>query len=70
MDSNAKVVSVKERLRSKKSEVNRLVCDNKKLKKLIKFKPKIILDTGLKNTVNWFMNPQNRKYYKSDIYNI
>ena len=70
MNSNARVVSAKERLRPKKSEVNRLVCDNKKLKKLIKFKPKIILDTGLKNTVNWFMQPQNRKYYKSDIYNI
>lgn len=70
MNSNAKVVTANERLRPKKSEVNRLLCNNKKLKKLTNFEPKIKFEIGLKNTVNWFMKPSNMKHYKPDIYNI
>ena len=70
MHSNAKLVLTKERLRPKKSEVSRLVCNNKKLKKLTNFKPKVKFDDGLKFTINWFKRPNNRKFYKSEIYNI
>ena len=70
MYSDAKLVLERERLRPKKSEVNRLICNNKKLKKLINFKPKVNFDDGLKSTINWFKRSNNRKFYKSEIYNI
>ena len=35
------------KVRPKKSEVERLVCDNRKIKKLINYEPKINFDTGL-----------------------
>ena len=70
MYSDAKLVLERERLRPKKSEVNRLICNNKKLKKLTNFKPKVNFDDGLKSTINWFKRSNNRKFYKSEIYNI
>ena len=59
-----------ERIRPKKSEVQRLVCDNRKIKKLINYKPKINFDTGLNLTIQWFKKEKNKKLYKPDIYNI
>ena len=59
-----------ERIRTKKSEVQRLVCDNRKIKKLINYKPKINFDTGLNLTIQWFKKEKNKKLYKPDIYNI
>ena len=68
MMSNAKIVKKRDRFRPKKSEVNRLVCDNKKLKKLTNFKPAIKFDDGLKRTVEWCK--KNKNFFKIDIYNI
>ena len=55
------------RVRPKKSEVNRLVCDNSKIKKFTKWQPKYNLDKGLKETIDWL--EQNKKLFKFDIYN-
>ena len=55
------------RLRPEKSEVNRLVCDNSKIKKYTNWQPKYNLDKGLKETIDWL--EKNKKYFKSDIYN-
>lgn len=50
-------ISDKQRIRPKSSEVNRLLCDNNKAKKLLNWKPKYTkikgLQTGLQETINW-----------------
>ena len=52
-----KFVSDKERIRPKNSEVNRLLCDNTKAKKLLNWKPNYSklkgLEAGLVETINW-----------------
>ena len=57
----------KKRVRPEKSEVNRLVCDNSKIKKFTKWQPKYNLEQGLKETIEWLED--NKKLFKFDIYN-
>ena len=70
MNSDIKFLTNEERLRPSKSEVLRLWCDNSKIEKLTKFKPKVDIKDGLKKTISWFENPANLKKYKSEIYNV
>ena len=56
----------KERLRPKKSEVERLIANNKKMIKILNAKPKTSLDEGLKKTIEWFSSKENLKLYKDD----
>lgn len=53
-------------------DVNRLICNNNKARNLLKWKPKISMDEGLKITLNWarknsvnFSAPFKRWYYKN-----
>ncbi len=55
------------RVRPEKSEVNRLVCDNSKIKKYTNWQPKYNLEKGLKETIDWLED--NKKLFKPDIYN-
>jgi len=57
-----------ERLRPRNSEVDRLWCNNTKAVSLLGWKPSYTLDEGLKETIEWIKD--NRKYYKTDIYNV
>ncbi|RPJ96823.1 SDR family NAD(P)-dependent oxidoreductase [Rummeliibacillus sp. TYF005] len=63
-----------QRLRPEKSEVNRLWAENKKAKELLGWQPtyggKEGFRKGLKETIEWFTNPQNLAQYKADVYNI
>ena len=70
MGSSIKIVTDKKRIRPEKSEVMRLCCDNSKIKKLTGFKPNVDIQTGLKETISWFLKPENLSKYKSDIYNV
>jgi NAD dependent epimerase/dehydratase len=67
-----KLISVveKQRVRPKKSEVNRLNCNNEKLKRLTNWKPKYKVDEGLVKMIEWIKKDNNIKNYKSDKYNI
>jgi dTDP-glucose 4,6-dehydratase len=56
------------RIRPHNSEVERLYCDNTRLKELTNWKPDFNLKTGMKNTIDWFEN--NHQHYKSTIYNV
>jgi NAD dependent epimerase/dehydratase len=56
------------RKRPIKSEVDRLMADNSKAKKLLKWSPEYSLEKGLKKTIEWFK--ENNAKYKSDIYNV
>lgn len=64
----------KERIRPKKSEVERLLCSNLKAKKILKWKPSYIgltgLKKGLRKTINWYLKDENIKKFKSGVYNI
>jgi nucleoside-diphosphate-sugar epimerase len=56
------------RIRPKKSEVNRLFCDNSKIKKMTGWAPKYTLKSGLIKTIKWFKS--NLNYYNPEIYNV
>jgi len=59
-----------QRLRPAKSEVERLLCDNRQIKKLTGWKPGVTLERGLEQTLAWFSDPANLARYKTDIYNV
>lgn len=68
INPNAKIVCEEERLRPEKSEVNRLLGSNVKIKSLTDWEPKYSLREGIHETVDWIK--QNMHAYKTDIYNI
>ena len=70
MNSDVEFVVDSQRIRPKNSEVNRLWCDNTKIKKLTGFEPKYTIEDGLKETIEWFCNSDNLKKYKPNIYNL
>jgi len=59
-----------ERMRPGKSEVERLLGSNEKIRRLTKWKPVYSLDEGLNSTIEWFSVKNNLARYKSDIYNL
>lgn len=70
MGSDVEFVTDSQRVRPQNSEVHRLWCDNTKIHSLTGFQPRVPLRDGLKITIDWFMNPENLKKYKADIYNV
>ncbi len=70
MNSDAKFIIDEQRLRPKNSEVFRLRGDNTLINKLTGFQPKYNIEQGLKETIEWFSNPENLKKYKTNIYNV
>jgi NAD dependent epimerase/dehydratase len=60
----------KKRLRPKKSEVNRLLCNNSKIKKLLKWKNEYSFEKGLIETIEWFKKKENLTHYTNKNYNI
>jgi NAD dependent epimerase/dehydratase len=60
----------KNRIRPLKSEVDRLLCDNKKLIKNTEWKPDYNLRKGLIEVIDWMKKPSNSVGYKSDKYNF
>ena len=70
MNSDVQLATGKKRIRPSKSEVFRLWCDNKKIEKLTGFRPKVGIREGLQRTIDWTIQPNNLKLYKSKIYNV
>jgi len=70
MKSDVKFVEDTQRIRPKNSEVFRLWGDNAKIKNLTGFTPQYTIEQGLTETIEWFLNFDNLKKYKSDIYNV
>ena len=74
MNVKIDIASDTERMRPLNSEVERLWADNSKVKELFGWSPKYAgrdgLARGLQETINWFMQPENLKHFKSDIFNI
>jgi NAD dependent epimerase/dehydratase len=59
-----------QRIRPDKSEVHRLWCDNRLIKKLTSYEPQVRIEEGLAKTIDWFLNSDNLKKYKAHIYNV
>ena len=70
INPDAKIISQDLRKRPKKSEVERLLCDNALIERLTDWKPKVPLKEGLIKTMEWFKNKENLNRYKWDIYNV
>jgi len=68
INPNAKIVCEDQRLRPEKSEVNRLLGSNEKIKKLTNWKPQYTLKQGLAETIDFLKH--NLDKYKTDIYNL
>ena len=56
------------RVRPEKSEVDRLLCDNSKAKKILGWQAQVSLEEGLSKTIEWIKNHMNE--FKTKIYNI
>jgi len=62
------IIGDTQRIRPEKSEVERLLSNAEKAKKVTGWEPKYTLKEGLKETIDWIKD--NLQYYKTDIYNV
>lgn len=74
MGADVEIETDEVRIRPENSEVERLWAENKKARELLGWSPKYGegdgLRRGLKETAEWFSDPENLRNYKSDIYNL
>lgn len=70
INPSATVICEDQRKRPEKSEVERLLGDNSKIRALTGWKPSTDLGQGIDRTIAWFSNPANLSGYKTDIYNV
>lgn len=68
INPNAKIICDEQRLRPEKSEVNRLLGDNTKIKSLTNWAPKYTFEEGIAETIEWIR--ENMNQFKTDIYNV
>lgn len=68
INPKAKIVCEEQRLRPEKSEVNRLLGSNEKIKRLTSWRPQYTFEQGIQEIIEWMK--QNIDAYKADIYNI
>lgn len=70
INPKAQIICDEQRLRPGKSEVNRLLGANEKIKRLTDWKLEYTFEEGIKETIEWFKEKNNLNQYKTDIYNI
>ncbi len=70
MNSDIKIIEDENRKRPAKSEVFRLLSDISLISNLTSYKTAYPLKDGLKETIQWFMNSDNLKKYKTNLYNV
>ena len=74
MGAKVRIASVKERRRPAESEVDRLLADNAKAKRLTGWVPEYAgvagFKRGLDKTIRWFTHIENLMKYKADVCNI
>lgn len=68
INPNARIICEDERLRPEKSEVNRLLGSNEKIRRFTSWAPKYTLAQGIEETIAWFKD--HLASYKTDIYNV
>ncbi len=70
INPKAQIITDRVRIRPQKSEVERLLGCNEKIKKLTRWRQRYTLDEGLRETIAWFKIGENLKRYKNEIYNV
>lgn len=74
MNSDAQIICDEKRLRPDKSEVERLLADNSRLRELTGWKPEYGgqqgLRKGIEKTIAWFENGDNLKFYPRNIFSM
>ena len=68
INPNVQIVCDEQRLRPEKSEVNRLLGSNEKIKRLTDWRPSYTLKEGIDETIRFFR--ANLERYKPNIYNV
>lgn len=68
INPKAKIICEEQRLRPEKSEVNRLLGSNEKIKALTDWKQQYTFAQGIQETITWLR--EHMDHYKTDIYNI
>ena len=68
INPGARIICDEQRLRPEKSEVNRLLGSNEKIKRLTDWTPQYTFEQGVKETIEWIRD--NLSQYKTDIYNV
>jgi dTDP-glucose 4,6-dehydratase len=68
MDCTLKVTSEDQRIRPEKSEVERLLACNALAASLLKWKPEVDLEEGLRRTIEWMKG--NREKYRPKVYTV
>ena len=66
--TSPRIVTESDRVRPKKSEVFRLLADNRKAERMIGWKPQVSLDAGLRQTIDWIR--QNLERYRPSEYQV
>ncbi len=66
--SDKKIVEDTQRVRPEKSEVLKLICDNKKAKEILNWSPQYSLEEGLKETISFIQ--KNINSYEADKYTV
>ena len=70
INPRAKIITEDIRLRPEKSEVERLLGSNEKIRRLTRWQPQFTLKQGIHETIEWFKDKENLKRYKWDVYNV
>ena len=70
LKSDAELVTKKNRIRPKNSEVTRLLGNNKKMIKSFKWKTKYNFDDGLRETIEWYSDKKNLLFFEKLNYTI
>ena len=68
INPSARILCDEQRLRPEKSEVNRLLGSNAKIRKLTGWEPQYTFEQGLAQTIDWIRCHMD--HYKVDIYNV
>jgi hypothetical protein len=66
----AKVASEEIRRRPEKSDVERLLGSNEKIRRLTGWQPACTLKQSIRETIEWFRNQGTLRHYKWNVYNV
>jgi len=70
INPSAQIVFDDIRLRPEKSEVERLLGSNEKIRRLTGWQPEYTLKQGIQKTIAWFREEENIRRYKWNVYNV
>jgi NAD dependent epimerase/dehydratase len=70
INPSAIIVSENVRMRPEKSEVERLLGSNEKIRRLTGWQPEYTLKQGIRQTIAWFRVEENLRRYKWNVYNV